>query len=146
MRTKTYAGDRRTARRVFSSWSIEVPASFVETFVLDPGYWHAQGEGGSISLTSFVVSDGERLVSSAELLAGIPDLDGSPVREMPPSLSGRAVIETATRPTGAPSVLQGILASEGRLLLVTITGGDLEWARHVWLSNRSYAAPGSRCH
>ncbi len=141
MRTKTSEGERRTARRVFSSWSIEVPASFVETFILGPGYWHASGDGRSISLTSFVVSDGDRLVSSAELLAGIPDLDGSPVHEMPPSLSGRAVIGPGTWRTGAPSVLQGMLAAEGHLLLVTITGDDLEWARRVWRSIRTHSGP-----
>jgi hypothetical protein len=141
MRTNTVAGEPQTIRRVFASWSIEIPASFIETFILEPGYWHAYDEGRSISLSSFVVTDGKRQLSSAELREVLPDLDGSPVQELPPSLSGRAVIVPSTEPIHGSNVLEGVLAFEGRMLLVTITGHDLDWARRVWLSIRNHLAP-----
>lgn len=140
MRTQTLADEPKTVRRVFASWSIEIPVSFIEGFILEPGYWHAHGEDRSVSLTSFVVTDGKRPVSSAELREVLPDLDGLPVREMPPSLLGRAVIEPSTHPTRGANVLQGVLAAEGRVLLVTITSDDLDWARRVWLSIRGHSA------
>lgn len=146
MRTRTLTAEPLVARRVFGSWSIDVPESFNETFVLEDGYWHAYGEGSSVSLTSIVVTDGERLVSSAELREVFPDLPGSPVLETPASLFGRAAIEEAAGPAPASSVLQGLLAADGRLLLVTITSDDVEWARRVWLSIRHHAAPAVLLH
>ena len=146
MRTQTPAGEPRAVRRVFANWSIEIPASFVETFVLEDGYWHAYDEDRSVSLTSIVVTDRDRLVSSAELLENMPGLDGSPLEEVPPTLSGRAVTGAASWPALATSILQGVLAAEGRMLLVTITGDDLDWARGVWLSIRNHSAPVALLH
>jgi len=34
-----------------------------------------------------------------------------------------------------------VLATEGRLLLATITSDDPEWARRVWRSIRGHSAP-----
>jgi len=35
-------------------------------------------------------------------------------------------------------MLSGMLAAEGRLLIVTITSDDLDWALQVWLSIRTH--------
>ncbi|WP_310526626.1 hypothetical protein, partial [Nocardioides sp.] len=68
-------------------------------------------------------------------------LDGSPVDEVPAGLLGRATTCVAPQPAMASRLLSGLLATDGRLLLVTVTSDDLEWARRVWLSIRSHAAP-----
>jgi hypothetical protein len=143
MRALVPAGEVSTVRRVFATWSIEIPVSFAETFVSGDGYWHAFCEDRSISLTSIVVSDGERMVSAAELMAVGVFLPGSPVEDMPPGLRGSAVTCPSIPPARASKMLSGFLATDGRLLVVTITSDDLEWARAVWLSIRNHPAPDS---
>jgi hypothetical protein len=128
-------------RRVFEAWSIEVPAAFTETFVDLDGYWHAHDGHRSVSLSSFVISEGRDPVRAGRILRHASALDGSPVEQVPPGLVGRAVTCAAPQPATASMVLSGLLATDGRLLLVTITSDDLEWARRVWLSIRSHAAP-----
>jgi hypothetical protein len=143
MRAHVPAVEASTVRRVFATWSIEIPAAFVETFVADDGYWHAYCEDRSISLTSIVVSDGNRVVSATELMAVGPLLPGSPVEDMPPGLRGNAVTCPSIPPARASMMLSGFLATDGRLLVVTITADDLEWARLVWLSIRTHPASDS---
>jgi hypothetical protein len=143
MRARVPAVQPPIVRQVFPNWSIEIPADFAETFVSGDGYWHAYCEDKSISLTSIVVSDGERLVSAAELMAVGPLLEGTPVQDMPPGIGGSAVICPSIPPARASMMLSGFLAVDGRLLVVTITSDDLDWARLVWLSIRIHPAPGS---
>jgi hypothetical protein len=126
-------------RRVFAqAWSIEIPASFAETFVHEDGYWHAYHSRRSVSMTSFAVSD-ERGPANAEALAQqIPWDDGEPVPELPDGLPGKAMIANAPRGARASRILSGVLAVDGRLLIVTITADDLAWARATWLSIRCH--------
>jgi hypothetical protein len=128
-------------RRVFEAWSIEIPAAFTETFVDADGYWHGHDERRSVSLSSFVVSEERDPVRASRILRQAPPLDGSPVDQMPPGLLGRAAMCAAPEPARASQLLSGLLATDGHLLLVTVTSDDLEWARRVWLSIRSHAAP-----
>lgn len=146
MFTESLESEQRTVRRVFATWSIAIPESFIETFALEDGYWHAFDEDRSISLTSIVVTDGDRLVSAAEIVHTLPELDGSPIKEAPPFIMGRAVIDASGGSASASGILQGVLAAEGRLLLVTITADDLDWARSVWLSIRSHPAEQTLLH
>ena len=128
-------------RRVFEAWSIQVPAAFAETFVHADGYWHGYDEHRSVSLTSFVISEERDPVKASRILRQAPPLDGSPVEGVPPGLLGQAATCAALQPARASQLLSGLLATDGRLLLVTITSDDLEWARRIWLSIRSHAAP-----
>lgn len=128
-------------RRVFEAWSIEVPGAFAESFVDADGYWHGHDEHRSMSLSSFVISEGRDAVKAGRILRQAPALEGSPVDEVPPGLVGRAATCAAPQPARASKVLSGLLATDGRLLLVTITSDDLEWARRVWLSIRGHEAP-----
>ena len=128
-------------RRVFAAWSIEVPASLAETFVETDAYWHAHDEHRSVSLTSLRLTAKGRLVSAARIARQIPPLDGLQVDELPPDLTGRATTSAALQPARASQVLSGALAADGRMLIVTITSDDLEWARGVWLSIRGHSAP-----
>ena len=128
-------------RRVFEAWSIDVPASFAETFVAADSYWHAYDEHRSVSLTSLVVTDHGRPVSAERIARQIPSLDGSPLDVLPIGLIGCAASVATAHPARASRALSGLLATEGRLLLVTITGDNPEWARRIWLSIRGHAAP-----
>ena len=128
-------------RRVFESWAIRIPARFTETFVASDGYWHGYDERRSVSLTSIVVTEGRHWVSAGRILRQLPPLDGSPVAEVPTGLLGRASTSAAHHPARASRILSGMLATDGRLLVVTITSDDLDWARQVWLSIRSTASP-----
>ena len=128
-------------RRVFEAWSIQVPAAFAETFVDADGYWHAYDEHRSVSLTSLAISEEGDPVRASRIMRQAPPLDGSPVEEVPPGLLGRAATCAAPQPARASQLLSGLLATDGRLLLATVTSDDLEWARRVWLSIRSHAAP-----
>jgi hypothetical protein len=128
-------------RRVFEAWSIQLPAAFTETFVDADGYWHAYDEHRSVSLTSFVISEERDPVRANRILRQAPPLDGSPIDQVPSGLLGRAATCAAPQPARASQILSGLLATDGRLLLVTVTSDDLEWARRVWLSIRSHAAP-----
>ena len=128
-------------RRVFEAWSIEVPAAFTETFVDADDYWHGHDERRSVSLSSFVVSEERDPVRASRILRQAPPLDGSPVDQVPPGLLGRAATCAAPEPARASQLLSGLLATDGHLLLVTVTSDDLEWARRVWLSIRGHAVP-----
>ena len=128
-------------RRVFEAWSIEVPAAFAEIFVDADGYWHGYDEHRSVSLTGLAISEERDPVSASRILRQAPPLDGSPVDQVPRGLQGRAVTGEAPPPARASQFLSGLLATDGRLLLVTVTGDDLEWARRVWLSIRSHVVP-----
>jgi hypothetical protein len=128
-------------RRVFEAWSVEVPASFAETFVDADSYWHAYDVDRSVSLTSLLVTDKGRPVSAERIAGQIPPLDGSPIDVLPIGLIGRAATSAAAQPARASQVLSGVLATEGRLLLATITSDDPEWARRVWRSIRGHSAP-----
>lgn len=131
-----------TVRRwVFAAWSIQIPAAFEETFVDADGYWHGHDEHRSVSLTSLVISEGGDPVNASRILRQAPPLDGSTVDEVPPGLLGRAATGAAPQPARASQLLSGLLATDGRVLLVTVTSDDLEWARRVWLSIRSHPAP-----
>ena len=128
-------------RRVFEAWSIEVPAAFAETFVDADGYWHGYDQHRSVSLTSLVISEERDPVSASRILRRARPLGGSPVDQVPPGVLGRAATCAAPQPARASQLLSGLLAADGRLLIVTITSDDLEWARRVWLSIRSHPAP-----
>lgn len=124
-------------RRVFTAWWIRVPRSFSETFVHEDGYWHSYDEHRSISLTSFVLDDGEGPVPAEEIFrVATQALRGTPVNELPPGLLGRAVTARAPRSSRASKLLSGVAAADGNLLLATVTSDDLEWARKVWVSIR----------
>lgn len=125
-------------RRVFETWSIEIPASFAETSVQEDGYWHAYDAGRSVSMSSLAVSDGQGPASAETLAQQIPFDDGEPVTELPDGLPGKAVIANAPRGARAMPILSGVVAMDGRLLLVTITADDLGWARATWLSIRRH--------
>jgi len=126
------------ARRVFSAWSVEIPAGFAETFVLEDGYWHAWDDHRSVSMTSIVVTERNRPVSLAELAAWLPSMEGTPIDDMPHGLVGHATLGPSIGPARASTILTGILAIHGRVLLVTVTAEDEDWMLAVWTSIRSH--------
>ena len=128
-------------RRVFEAWSIEIPAAFAETFIREDDYWHGYDEHRSVSLSSIALDHHGVPASATRSLSEFGLLDGSPVTQMPPGLLGAAATSAAEQPARASRALTGMLATHGRLLIVTITSDDLEWAMHVWLSIRSHPAP-----
>jgi hypothetical protein len=121
--------------RPFERWSIQIPAGFTETFVTEDHYWHAYEDHRSVSLTSMVVTDQRGPVAPRAILReALALLVGGPVDVVPPGLMGGAVIVDTTEPARASRALSGILAVHGRLLLVTVTSDDLDFARRVWMS------------
>ncbi len=56
--------ERTVIRRVFEAWSVEIPATFAETFNEDDSYWHAFDDERSVSLSSIVLSDAVGPVSA----------------------------------------------------------------------------------
>ena len=140
MSTQTVTDEALIPRRVFETWWIAVPATFRETFVEEDAYWHAWDDERSVSLTSMIVTDGRRPVAAVEMEHIFPELDGAPVDERPPGLIGRAVTGPSVAPARAATLLSGVLATDGRLLIVTITADDLDWGRRVWLSIRPHGA------
>src|SRR5688572_11983570 len=138
MALATPAAETMTRRRVFETWSVEVPEEFEATFVEEGDYWHAYDDSRSVSLTSIVVSDGRRPVMAVELAAKLFQLEGEPVTEMPAGLVGRAAINEAESSARASMALSGLLAVDGRVLIATITSDDVEWSRRVWLSIRRH--------
>ena len=122
-------------RQVFALWSIRIPASFEETFVHGDDYWHAWDADRSVSLTSIVVTDRGRPVGARELLRTLPPPAGDPIAT-PPGLEGWAVSAPAVQPAQATRVISGVIATDGRLLIATITGDDLRWTIATWLSIR----------
>ena len=127
-------------RRVFPSWSVEIPPSFEETFVEQDMYWHAWDEARSVSLTSMTIADERGRPVSADAIEERmrPLLSGDPVAEVPLGLIAWATTDAAPASAKASQVLQGVVATRGRVLLVTVTSDDLVWARGVWLSIRHY--------
>lgn len=139
MRDRRQADDP-TERRVFANWSIAIPASFAETFVAEDGYWHAWSTHESVSMSSFEVTDERGPVPARQILGQLPPLEGAPLDRLPPGLLGRAAEADAVPPARASRLLWGMLAADGRALLVTITSDDVEWARRTWQSIR-YVEP-----
>ncbi len=121
-------------RRVFPSWSIEIPSSFAEAFVAEGGYWHAYDEHRSISLTSLQVSDGRRSVPPVAVLRRMPPSEGARVNALPSGLLGWAVTVDAGPTARASRSLSGMLATDGHVLLATITSDDEAWRLATWLS------------
>jgi hypothetical protein len=124
------------ARRVFPSWSIEVPVGLIES--MEPqGYWHARDEIRSVSLTSLVMTSRTGPPPTADELLAILPLEGTPLDELPEGLPGRCTVRTTDDEVfGRCQMFQGMVAVTGLLLIVTITGGDPAWARRTWLSIR----------
>lgn len=124
-------------RRVFATWSIEIPAWFAETFVTEGGYWHAWDDMHSVSLSSIELSARQGSVSAAKVAADMRDPgDGPPVERLPPGLEGWAVEMDAIPPAVASRAISGMLAAERRVLVVTITSDDMDWAYRTFLSIR----------
>ena len=96
----------------------------------------------SVSLTSMVVTDHGRPVGARTLLRAFPPLTGDPVA-IPPGLVGWAVAAPAVQPARASRAISGVIATDGRLLLATITGDDLGWTTSTWLSIHQGAGHGS---
>lgn len=129
--------ERTVRRRVFEAWSIEVPTTFAETFIKQDGYWHANDEFRSVSLTSMVINDAGQPVPAARIAGQIlPTMRGQPQAEVPAGQLGRAVTVDLPQPARASRALSGVLVADGRLLLATITSDDLAWATRTWLSIR----------
>jgi hypothetical protein len=128
-------------RRAFAAWSIEVPVAFAETYVDEDSYWYAWDDSRSVALSSVVLTDKNRPVPAAAIVREFPPLGDTPFVEMPEGLVGRAMTGAAIAPARASRVLSGMLAMDGRVLIVTITSDDLDWARLVWLSIRGHPAP-----
>ena len=130
-------------RRVFPSWSIDIPASFDEAFVSEGEYWHAYDDHRSVSLTSFELTEKGRPVPAMSIVRQFPPMPGSPVAELPPGLLGWAVIAEAIQPARAMMALSGMLVTDGHVVLATITSDDTAWARRIWLSVRSHPPRGN---
>lgn len=142
MNRPSATAEQTIERLVFEAWSVEVPAAFVEDFDSVDDYWHAYDEHRSVSLTSVFITEDGHPVSAARILRRMRTmLEGSPVDQMPPGLPGIAVIAAVPQPARASRVLSGLLATDGHLLVSSITSDDLEWALRVWLSIRSHPAP-----
>ena len=129
-------------RRAFVHWSIRIPATFEETFVEEDGYWHAWDEETSVSLTSMAITDRRgRPAPAAAMIRDHPPLPGAPVDEMPPGLTGIAAYGPVPQPARASSALTGLIPVNGRVLIVTITADDLDWALETWQSIRHHDVP-----
>ena len=124
-------------KRVFPSWSIEIPPSFAEAFVSEGGYWHSFGEDRSVSLTSLEVTDRGRPVPARSILRQMTPSEGNPVDVLPKGLVGWAVNADAGPSARASRCLTGMLATDGHVLLATITSDDADWALSIWRSIRS---------
>ncbi len=133
-------GGWKEIRQVFGSWSVEVPASFEETFIEKDSYWHAWDETRSVSLTSLIIEDkhGRPVGADAINRSMVMLLEGNAVDGAPSGLIGRAVTASAIQPARASQMLQGMIAERGRVLLVTVTSDDLLWARELWMSIRHH--------
>jgi hypothetical protein len=130
-------------RRAFHAWSVALPGSFSETFIEADNYWHAWDEHRSVSMTSVVVKEKRRAVTARELIDTMSVVvtgDGDPVEGVPEGLIGCASFGPTPQPARASSALTGLLATDGRALLVTITSDNFDWARSTWLSIRSHPA------
>ena len=124
-------------RRVFGAWSVEIPATFAETFV-DGSYWNGYDDQRSVSLSSVLLTDADGPVSADRIVRQLPPLEGTVLDDLPPDLIGWAVTIETEPPAVAKRALSGMLAVDGRLLIATITSNDPEWARRVWRSIRNH--------
>jgi hypothetical protein len=129
--------ERTITRRIFVAWSVDIPATFAESFVEDGSYWHAFDDERSVSLSSIVLRDALGPVTAERILLELPPLEGEPLDELPSGLMGRAAYGPAMQPAIAANALSGMVAVDGRLLIATVTGNDMEWAIRVWRSIRS---------
>lgn len=78
-------------------------------------------------MRSSMVSRVVEPASPATMLLGqLPPLDGSPLQSLPPGLQGRAGESRVDPPARASRALSGMLAVDGRVLIVTITSDDVE--------------------
>ncbi len=130
-------------RRVFPTWSVGIPVSFDEMFIKEDSYWYAWDEERSLSLSSMTIDEGGRRVSAVEILEvmkpeNVLGVQGVVVEELPRGLNGCARYGPVEQPARASSALCGLLAIDGRVLIVTITSDDLDWAKSVWLSIQSH--------
>jgi hypothetical protein len=140
MSASALRAEHTIVRRAFEAWSVEIPATFAETYVHEDSYWHAWDDHRSVSLTSVVFTDKHGPVSAERILRELPPMDGDPFMELPPGHAGQAVTGRTVEPARASRFLSGMLAADGRVLLATVTSDDLEWARQVWLSIRGHPA------
>ena len=125
-------------RRVFPGWSICIPRSFEEDFQEEDAYWHAWDARRSVSLTSFLLVDENGPVEQEALAAVLaPQGRGKP-ESLPPGLAGWAVDGPTVQPARARRAISALLATDGRVLLATITHEDLAWARTILASIRSH--------
>ena len=140
-------GQWTIVERVFPSWSIELPVDFESTFVPQDGYWHAWRDDRSVSMSSQVVTEDGHPVAADRLAAtfGADPLAGAfpdgrlprgrePIPLPPCGLPGVAVWGPLPEPARATHAVSGLLAAPGRVLLVTITTDDREWALRTWRS------------
>ena len=129
-----------TRRRAFPGWSVEIPTSFDETFILEGvGYWHAWELRRSVSLTSIFLTERGKRVPADEIVRQTRNV--GPLEEFqdfPVGLIGWVGQGVALRGSRASRLVSGGLAVEGCILLATITADDLAWARSIWLSIRSH--------
>jgi hypothetical protein len=127
---------RHIRRRAFPSWSIELPRAFRETFVREgTGYWYAYDLSHSVSLTSMALTDrGGRPVTTRSVLRRMRAPRGEAIDVLPPGLAGWGVFDKADAGALASRRLSGMLATDGHVLIVTITSDDDLWTRKVWLS------------
>lgn len=133
-------------RRVFPTWSIGIPMSFDETFIKEDNYWHAWDETRSVSLTSLTLDKRGRPVPAAEILEVMKPAEtlgdrGEPVPELPNNVEGYACYGPVEQPARASRAISGLLAIDGRVLIVTITSDNLEWARGIWMSIQVHSIP-----
>jgi hypothetical protein len=138
--------DTTVARRPFPSWSIRLPASFSHVFVHEGGYWHAWDKHRSVSLSSIELVDERGPVAADRIVDELTAPQGSPLAARPPGLPGWAVEDEAPQPAVATRCLSGMLAVDGRMLIVTIASDDREWTTRTWCSIRQHrtAPPRSR--
>ena len=115
-----------------------MPTQFDETFGDEDAYWHAYDDDRSISLTNLVVEGEAGPVRAESMLAVFLATNGHSCEALPPALLGWAVIGDAIQPARARRCLSGVLAVDGRILLVTITSDDADWSRMIWLSIRHH--------
>jgi hypothetical protein len=129
-------------RRVFPGWSICIPRTFRESFDDDAAYWHGWDRKRSVSLTSFLIIDQDGPVEQEAIGAVLPPPPpGEAGEELPPGLMGWVTDGPAEQPARAQRALSGFLVAHGRALVVTITHGDLAWARSVLRSIQSHPVP-----
>ncbi len=132
--------------RPFPSWSIRLPASFRHVFVHEDenDYWHARDGQRSVSMSSFELTDGSGPVAADQILEELTAPDGRPLAARPPGLPGWAVEDEAPQPAAASRCLYGMLAVDGRVLIVTITCDDREWTTRTWCSIRFHRTVSSQ--